>query len=147
MNTQQDFEELLKLLEKNNVFYMIVGGYAVAYHGYPRFTNDMDIFYKISSDNIKKLKSSLLEFGFKDEEIPDEYFFETGNIIKFGIPPVQIDLLNEIDGVTFEQAERNIVKGFYGKIKVNFIGLDDLKKNKNSTKRLKDKADIEELDK
>ena len=145
MNTQQDFEELLRLLEKNNVRYLIIGGYAVAFHGYPRFTQDIDIFYYDSKDNIKKIIKSLVEFGFQESDFKEDVFLEKGNIIQFGITPVRIDLLNEIDGVTFIEAEKNKIRGNYGKIKVNFIGKKELIKNKNSTGRLKDKADIEEL--
>ena len=145
MNTQQDFEELLRLLEKNNVRYLIIGGYAVAFHGYPRFTQDIDIFYYDSKDNIKKIIKSLVEFGFQESDFKEDVFLEKGNIIQFGITPVRIDLLNEINSVTFIEAEKNKIRGNYGKIKVNFIGKKELIKNKNSTGRLKDKADIEEL--
>ncbi len=145
MNTQQDFEEFLKLLEKNKVQYLIVGGYAVAFHGYPRFTQDIDIFYNNVKDNIKKIIDSLVEFGFSEKDLKEDIFIKKGNIIQFGIPPVRIDLINQIDGVSFEEAEKNKVRGKYGEIKVNFIGKKELIKNKNCTGRLKDKADIEEL--
>ena len=146
MNTQQDFEELLKLLEQNKVRYMIVGGYAVALHGYARFTQDIDIFFLNSNENIKKLISSLKQFGFDESNLPKEIFKKTGNIIQFGVAPVRIDLLNKIDGVSFEKAEKNIVRSRYGNTEVNFIGKKELIRNKNSSERLKDKADIEELE-
>ena len=146
MNIHQDFEELLKLLEKNKVRYMIVGGYAVAFHGAPRFTKDMDLFYQLSNDNIISLKSALKEFGFGSTELNDE-LFEKGNIVKIGIEPVRIDLLNKIDGIEFDEAAKTVVKGKYGDVETCFIGLDCLKQNKNSTGRLQDKADIEKMDK
>lgn len=145
MNTQQDFEEFLRLLEKNKVQYLIIGGYAVAFHGFPRFTQDIDIFFNNTKDNIKKIIHSLVEFGFLEKDLKEDVFIKKGNIIQFGIPPVRIDLINQIDGVSFEEAEKNKVRGKYGSIKVNFIGKNELIKNKNSTGRLKDRADIEEL--
>lgn len=145
MNIQPDFEEFLKLLEKNNVRYMIIGGYAVAFHGYPRFTKDIDIFFLNSEENIEKIIKTLIEFGFKKNDFKQEMFKVKGNIIQFGIEPVRIDLLNEIDGVKFIDAEKNCIIGKYGKVKAKFIGKIELIKNKKSTKRLKDKADVEEL--
>ena len=146
MNIQQDFEELLKLLEKNNVRYMIVGGYAIAFHGYPRFTKDIDIFFLNTKENIIKLRDALLAFGFTPESIPQKVFSEKGNIIQFGIVPVRVDLLNKIDGVSFEKAEKHIVRGRYGKTCVNFIGRVELIKNKKSSGRLQDKADAQNLE-
>ena len=146
MNIQRDFEELLRLLEKNNVEYMIVGGYAVAFHGYPRFTKDIDIFFEVSQKNISALKQALLDFGFSDSDLSEELLYEIGNIITFGIAPVRIDLLNEIDGVNFASAKLNRVRGKYGNAEVFFIGKEDLKQNKRATPRIKDKADLEELE-
>lgn len=146
MNIQPDFEEFLRLLEKYSVEYLIVGGYAVAFHGYPRFTKDIDIFFNASDGNIGKLREALAEFGFSKEELEIEAFSENGNVISFGREPVRIDLLNEIDGVRFEEARRNAVKGRYGKTDVLFIGREDLLRNKRATPRMKDKADVEELE-
>ena len=145
MNIQPDFEEFLRLLEKNKVRYMIIGGYAVAFHGFPRFTKDIDIFYIDTDENIEKIIKALIEFGFKRENLKQKMFKKKGNVIQFGIEPVRIDLLNEIDGVCFIDAEKNTVSGKYGKVKVKFINKRDLIKNKKATKRLKDKADVEEL--
>ncbi len=147
MHIQQDFAELLQLLEKYKVEYVIVGGYAVAYHGYPRFTKDIDIFYNIKDRNIDKLKKALLEFGFKEEELPKELFTTKGNIITFGIEPVRVDIINKISGVQFSKTWEKRVRGKYGTIEVNFIGKLELIKNKLSTNRLQDKADAEKLKK
>ncbi len=145
MNIQQDFEELLKLLEKHKVTYMVVGGYAVAFHGYPRFTKDINIFYKNDDENIRILKSALIEFGFNSEDLPDNVFKTPGTIITFGVEPVRVDILNEIDGISFDDAWNNHVQGKYGNADVNFIGKSELIKNKTSTKRLQDKADAQNL--
>ena len=145
MNIQQDFEELLKLLEEHKVEYLIVGGYAVAFHGYPRFTKDIDIYYNISAINILGLQKALEKFGFTIKDLPAELFYSKGNIITFGIEPVRVDLINEISGVEFNDAWENRARGNYGTSEVNFINKSDLIKNKTSTPRLQDKADAEKL--
>ena len=124
---------------------MIVGGYAVSFHGFPRFTKDIDIFYDRSSENIKNLRRALLKFGFTEIDLPEDIFASKGNILTFGMAPVRIDLVNDIDGVTFADARLHIVRGKYGRIEVTFIGLKDLIRNKKATPRAKDKADVEEL--
>lgn len=145
MNTQPDFEELLKLFERNNVAYMIVGGYAVAFYGYPRFTKDIDIFFRSDLDNISKIKDALCSFGFNREDLPDVLFTDKGNIIKFGIEPVRIDLLNEIDGVQYDDIKDDIARGKYGEVEVSFISKKDLIKNKKASSRAQDLADLEKL--
>jgi hypothetical protein len=145
MNIQPDFEELLRLLEKHGVDYMVVGGYAVAFHGYPRFTKDIDIFFKASTGNVICVRNALLEFGFKDGDIPEDIFLQQGNVLTFGVVPVRVDFVNEIDGVSYAKAKKNRVRGKYGKIEVNFIGRNELIQNKQATPRARDKADVEEL--
>ncbi len=145
MNIQQDFKELLALLEEHGVDYMIVGGYAVAFHGFPRFTKDIDIFFDASSGNVEKIVQTLEQFGFPKTELDKALFSTEGNIVTFGVAPVRVDFLNQIDGVDFTGAKQSRVRGKYGNLEVFFIGKDDLIKNKKSTPRTKDKADIEEL--
>ncbi len=146
MNTQPDFEELLRLLEETNVAYMIVGGYAVAFYGYPRFTTDIDIFFHAETKNIQKLKAALVTFGFEESSLPDSIFIEKGTIIKFGIEPVRIDLLNEIDGLQYDDSQKRTVRGKYGTIEVTFIGKSDLIINKKASGRTQDLADLEKLE-
>lgn len=146
MNTHPDFEELLRSLEEHNVDYMIVGGYAVAYHGYPRFTKDIDVFFDCSSENIERLRNALLTFGFRKEQLPREAFASKGNILTFGVTPTRVDLINELDGITFVEAMHNVVRGRYGDVEAKFIGLNDLIRNKKATTRTQDKADAEELE-
>lgn len=145
MNTQPDFEDFLKLLETHQVDYMIVGGYAVAFHGFPRFTKDIDIFFDVSAENIDRLRRVLVEFGFQEESVPSEMMRTMGNVLAIGVAPVRIDLVNHIDGVDFAQARVNMVRGTYGSVAVNFIGREDLIRNKSSTTRSKDRLDVEEL--
>jgi hypothetical protein len=147
MITQQHFEELLRLLEENNVEYVIVGGYAVAFHGYPRFTKDIDIFFRNSPDNIKKVIAALVLFGFPESDLPGSLFSDTGNIIQFGVSPLRVDIINEIDGVSFSEAFDNSVRGKYGSVEVNFIGRVQLIKNKKESGRPQDLVDAEKLEK
>ena len=145
MNTHPDFEELLRLLEEHRVEYMVVGGYAVAFHGYPRFTKDIDVFFQSDDENVRLLRQALMAFGFREEDLPREAFATPGNVLTLGVVPTRIDLSNSIDGVTYEEARRNVVRGTYGEVEVTFIGFEDLIKNKKSTPRAKDKGDVEEL--
>lgn len=145
MNIHPDFEELLRLLEKHRIEYMIVGGYAVAFHGYPRFTKDIDVFFRLTGENALRLRDALVAFGFREEDLPIEAFSTAGNVLTFGVAPTRIDLINEIDGVTYDEARPNVVRGRYGDVEVPFIGLADLVKNKKATPRAKDKGDVEEL--
>jgi hypothetical protein len=147
MNILPDFEELLRLIEEHEIEYMIVGGYAVAYHGYPRFTKDIDLFFRLTKENALRLRQALVKFGFREEDLPFDAFTTTGNVLTFGIAPAQVDLLNEIDGITFDEARPNVIRGKYGNVEVSFIGLSDLVKNKKATPRIKDKGDVEELGK
>ncbi len=145
MNIQEDFEELLRLLEDNSAKYLIVGGYAVAYHGFPRLTKDIDFFFDSSEGNVKKIFTSLVRFGFPESDLKLDSFTTKGNIITFGVEPVRVDFINTITGVEFQEAWKNKVRGKYGKVSVNFIGRVELIKNKLATQRPKDKLDVEEL--
>lgn len=147
MTIQQDFRELLRLLEEKEVDYLIIGGYAVAFHGYPRFTKNLDIFFRNSPENIQRLRKALIEFGFRSIDIPEHVFSEKGNILVFGVSPVRIDLLNEIDGISFDEAFRTSIKSVYDGLQARFIGYDELLRNKNATPRMSDKGDVEELEK
>lgn len=145
MGVQTDFEELLRLLEKNRVEYLIVGGYAVALHGYPRYTKDMDLFFNPAAANVNRIIKTLTGFGFPPDKLNSEMFTTPGNIVTFGVSPVRVDFINGIDGVTFEAAWPNRVRRAYGSVTANFIGLDDLLRNRSSTGRNRDGLDVEEL--
>ena len=145
MNTQPDFEDFLQLLEAHRVDYMIVGGYAVAYHGYPRFTKDIDIFFSDAVSNLRRLQTALVDFGFQQASVPLDILGKPGVVLAVGVEPVRIDLLNRIDGVAFHEALANTVRGRYGEVEVTFIGKDDLVRNKQATGRQRDLGDVEEL--
>jgi hypothetical protein len=145
MTIQPDFEELLRLLEKHEADYMIVGGYAVAFHGYPRFTKDIDIVFDVAQANVCRVRRALCEFGFQESDLTDELLMNPKNVITFGVEPVRVDFVGEIDGVAYEVARSHRVRGRYGKVEVNFIGRLDLIQNKKATKRARDLVDVEEL--
>jgi hypothetical protein len=145
MSTQPDFEDFLRLLEAHRVEYMIVGGYAVAYHGFPRFTKDLDIFFADDPGNLQRLQQALIAFGFQTATVPLEALARPDAVFAIGIEPVRIDLLNRIAGVTFAEARPRTVRGRYGASEVTFIGRDDLLQNKRSTGRQRDLGDVEEL--
>jgi hypothetical protein len=145
MNIQEDFEEFLKLLNKKKVEYLVVGGYAVAFHGYVRATKDLDILFHNSLPNIQRLKQVLNEFGFPVDDLRDVAFSEHGKIIRMGVSPVMIELINVISGVSFKTAWKNRVTGVYGKTKVFYLSKPDLMKNKKASGRPRDIADVEEL--
>jgi hypothetical protein len=145
MNIQEDFKEFLRLLNGKKVEYIIVGGYAVAFHGYVRTTKALDILFRNSTENIKLLKLVLNAFGFPSDNLSDVAFSERGKIIRMGVSPVMIELINNISGVTFETAWKNRIESTYGNIKVSYLSKPDLLKNKKAAGRPQDLADIAEL--
>ena len=145
MKVEKDYEELLKLLNKNKAKYCIVGAYAVAFHAKPRYTKDMDIFIEPSKENGKRILKALNEFGFKELDLKEEDFIQKGIVIQLGYEPLRVDIVTSIEGCTFEEVWENKVEGHYGNEKVYFIGLNELIKNKKKSKRKQDKVDLEIL--
>ena len=141
----QDFKEFVGLLIENQVEYLIVGGYAVGIHGHPRFTGDLDIWLKPSLENADKIVRSINAFGFSSFALTKEDFIKEGNVVQLGYPPLRIDLLTNIDGVTFDDCfpNRKIVE--IDELTVNFIGYQDLLKNKKASGRLRDLDDLDNL--
>jgi hypothetical protein len=133
MNTHSDFEDFFRLLESNGVEYMIVGGYAVAFHGYPRFTKDVDVFFDATPANADRLRAALVEFGFQPATVSDDVLLKPDAVVAIGLEPVRIDLPGSIDGVTFAEARQATVRGRYGGIEVNFRGRADLIRNKRAS--------------
>jgi hypothetical protein len=139
-----DFKELLSLLNKHGVEYLLIGGYAVGYHGYPRATQDMDLWIAISPDNAKRLVMALQEFiGAAD--LNPERFLEEGAIMRMGVPPMRVDITNRISGVSFSECYARRVVDTIAGVQVSMISLDDLKNNKRSSGRPKDLADLSYL--
>ena len=139
-----DFKEFIKLLNKNNVQYLVIGGYAVVYHGYVRSTNDIDIWIDISKENIKRLLKALEEFGFSSLNLKEEDF-SPNQIIQLGYPPNRIDLITTPAGIDFDTCYKNKEQVAIDNITVNIIDLENLIKAKKASNRTRDLADIEEL--
>jgi hypothetical protein len=140
-----DFKEFAELLNAHRVEYLVVGGYALAAHGHPRYTGDIDFWLARNPGNIERLLTALRVFGFGSLALKPEDF-APDSVIQLGQPPRRIDLLMGIDGVHFEDCfQRREVITVDG-LPLNFIGLDDFKANKRASGRLKDLADLEALD-
>lgn len=145
MEEQKDFKELLQLFNKHNVEYAIVGAYALAFHGCPRYTGDLDILVKPDSNNANNIIAAIKEFGFESLNLTAEDFSFPEKVIQLGVPPIRIDLLTSLTALTWEQVASHKVKGQYGDISVYFIGKVELITNKKSLGRHKDLADIESI--
>ena len=140
-----DFKDFLKLLNYHDVRYLLVGGYAVGYHGYPRATGDMDIWIELSESNSKKVVSACRDFGMPIEEISEDVFLEKNKIIRMGVPPVRLEVITSASGVAFDECFSNREVIEIDGIQINFISLHDLKKNKRAAGRHKDLEDIDHL--
>lgn len=142
----RDFQEFIRLLNRHGAEYLVVGGYAVAIHGYVRNTGDIDFFIALNSSNAQKMVDVFHEFGFNMPELNKELFLAKGKIIRIGAEPMRLEVLNQIDGVEFSECYRNRKELQSDGIHINFIGLAELVKNKRATMRGKDKVDADELE-
>jgi len=124
---------------------MIVGAYALAYHGVPRFTGDIDIFIKPSIENTQRILFALADFGFGSLNLTIEDFQNPDSVVQLGVPPVRIDIITSITGVTWEEADKGKAKGLYGDFSVHFLGREQYIANKRAIGRKKDLADLESL--
>ena len=145
MRTEKDFEELLKLFNKNKVRYCIIGAYAVGIYGVPRYTKDMDLLVEPDVKNSQRIIKTLAEFGFKSLGLKEKDFIQKGKIVQLGYEPVRIDLITSIEGCDFQEVWKNKTIGTYGKQKAFFIGFDDLIKNKKKSGRKQDSVDVSVL--
>lgn len=138
-------KEFLRLLTSHKINYLLVGGYAVGYYGYPRATIDIDIWIERSEENAQKVVTMLEEFGFTDADLKSDWFLLDNKNFRMGMPPNRIELLTGISGVKFSDCrERGIAAEIDG-IPVVVIGLEDLKKNKAASGRNKDLEDLRNL--
>ena len=145
MDLQPDFKELLALFNARRVEYLIVGAYALAFHGAPRYTGDIDLLVRPAPDNAKAILAALADFGFASLGLSEGDFLQPDRVIQLGVPPVRIDLLTSLTGLTWEEANAHRVAGQYGDVSVHFIGKTEYIRNKKATGRKKDEADIEAL--
>ncbi len=142
----QDFREFFQSLNEHNVRYLVIGGYAVAFHGHPRYTKDIDVWIEADKTNAEKLIDALRAFGFGSLGLEAEDFLDPDDIIQLGYPPNRIDLLTALKGVDFDTCYASRIVVEIQDTSVNFIDLENLKKNKRATGRLQDLADLEQLE-
>ncbi len=141
----QDFKDFLKLLEDEGVAYLLIGGYAVGYYGYPRATADMDVWIAVSLQNAQKTVRALEKFGMQMAEMTPELFQEKGKVIRMGVPPMRLEIQTDVSGVDFNACFTRRNRIDLAGIQVNLISLDDLKTNKRASGRHKDLEDLEHL--
>jgi len=140
-----DFKDFLKLLNSHKVDYLLIGGYAVGYHGFPRATADIDIWIAMNPQNAVKMVKVLEKFGFKVPELSIDLFLHKNKIVRLGNAPVRIEVLTSISGVDFDECFQNRTIALIDRVKVNIINLEDLKKNKKASGREKDLIDLKKL--
>jgi predicted nucleotidyltransferase len=142
----QDFKEFIQSLNDNGVRYLVIGGYAVAFHGHPRYTKDIDIWIEMGAANAANIVEALEQFGFASLGLQASDFLMPDQIIQLGYPPNRIDIFTTIAGVDFETCYAARVQAEIDGTQVNFIDLENLKRNKKAVGRHQDLADIENLE-
>ena len=140
-----DFKEFLRLLDAHGVEYLLVGGYAVGFYGYPRTTGDMDVWIAARPDNAKRVAAALREFGFEAPSLSPSLFLEPGRIVRMGVPPMRIEIFTAVSGISFESCYPLRTKAVIDGIPVSFLDVENLKKNKRAAGRHKDLDDLEHL--
>ena len=145
MEASADFKELLALFNAHKVEYVVVGGFALAVHGAPRFTGDLDLLVHPTPENAHRVVAALGAFGFGSIGLTVADFEKPDQVVQLGVPPVRVDLITSISGVTWEAVETGAVAGDFGGQPVRYIGRDALVANKRATGRPRDLADLEAL--
>jgi len=145
MELSQDFKEFIQLLNAHEVEYLIVGGYAVAIHGFPRTTGDIDFWVKPKNENAERVVKSLIDFGFSSVDISVDDFIKENSVVQLGFPPNRIDIMTSVSGITFDECWKNKKEIEFEGEKINFISLHHLRLNKKSTGRDKDNLDLKNL--
>jgi hypothetical protein len=140
-----DLREFIELLNSHKVEYLVVGGHAVAFHGHPRFTGDIDFLIRTTPANAQCVLRVIDAFGFGGLGITERDLVESGQVVQFGLPPNRVDILTSISGVDFDSAWKSRVHGWIDDQPVDFLGWDDLLRNKRASARQQDLADIEKL--
>jgi Nucleotidyl transferase AbiEii toxin, Type IV TA system len=145
MNLHKDLKEFVELLKALDVHFVIVGAFALAHHGYPRYTGDIDLFVENSAENAERILNALRQFGFADVGLTKEDFVAKDQVVQLGVAPNRIDILTFLSGVSFEEAWSSREWGEIGGLKVPFISRGMLKQNKLASGRPQDLADLERL--
>ncbi|MBU0487507.1 MAG: nucleotidyltransferase [Bacteroidetes bacterium] len=145
MLINKDFREFIECLNKHDAKYLIVGGYAVAFHGHPRYTKDLDVWIWAEADNSKRIIAALHDFGFGSLNLTEKDFQQPEMVVQLGNPPVRIDILTSVSGVAFPECFQSRVTVEIDGLQVNFIDLPSLRTNKKASGRHQDLADLENL--
>ena len=145
MEIQKDYRDLLASLSAHGVECIIVGAYALAYHGAPRLTGDLDILVNMAGANPERVMAALGEFGFESPDLAANDFRQPENVIQLGVPPLRVDILTTLTGVSWEQAWAGKVAATYGDVPVFYLGREEFIANKRALGRKRDLADIEAL--
>lgn len=145
MELNRDFSEFIASFVAHDVAFLIVGGYAVALHGHPRYTKDLDVWIRRDPENARRIITALGDFGFGDVGLVADDFLESEIVIQLGREPSRIDLLTFVSGVEFDEAFGSRVVVDLGELQVPVIGRAELRRNKLATGRLRDLADLEDL--
>ena len=145
MRLPPDFKEFLRLLNSRRAEYLLIGGYAVGFHGYPRATGDMDIWVAANPPNAALVAQALLDFGFSAKDVSPSLFTEPGRIVRIGVPPMRLEIVTGISGVDFAACYARRVTAIIDGVSVSVIGLKDLRVNKKASGRHKDLDDLEHL--
>lgn len=145
MELNPDFKEFLQSLNKNDVRYLVVGGYAVAFHGHPRYTKDIDIWIDLDEQNAQKVVKALVDFGFSSLNLTPADFLEPDNVIQLGYPPRRIDLLIGLEGAAFDECYSARLEEEMEGIRVCFIDRENLARLKRAAGRPQDLADLDNL--
>ena len=145
MDLQKDLKEFLELLLSKKVEFLVVGAHALAFHGHPRLTGDIDFLIRLTPENAEKMEQVCNDFGFDGPPFMAAEFLKSGQTFQMGLPPNRIDILTAISGITTDEAWNNKVAGILSGHQVYFISKNDLLQNKRSTGRLKDLADADIL--
>lgn len=146
MDLAPDFDEFIEFLTAHGVEFVVVGAYALAFHGAPRFTGDLDLLIRPTLDNARRLLGALEAFGFPVPELTAEMVVDRRRMIEMGVPPVQIHVMSAISGVEWNEAWSERVEGPLGRHQVSFLGRDAFLRNKRAAGRPKDLADIDALE-
>jgi len=145
MNLNQDFQEFVELFVAHEVEFLIVGGYALAAHGHPRYTKDLDVWVWLGPENAQRILAAVEEFGFGDLGLTAADFQEPDVMVQLGREPQRIDILTYASGLQFSDAYKNRVLVKIGNVDVPFISVDDLRTNKMASGRPRDLADVADL--
>ncbi len=145
MSLSKDFKEFIACLNERKVDYLLIGGHALAFHGWPRFTKDIDFWIRSGTENAARLLAALSDFGFGKLDIDETDISTPGKVIQLGVPPNRIDLVTAIDGLDFDSAWKRRVESEYEGERLLVIHREDLIKNKSATGREQDALDVKLL--